>query len=65
MVIDGWMPRPNNGAAADNGTFCLEALRFGSTLSGPFFNLCRASLRLAPNDCAPGHASGSRHSELC
>lgn len=30
------MPRPNNGAVADNGSFCLEDWHFGNTLSGTF-----------------------------
>lgn len=36
VVVDGRMPRPNNGVVADNGTFCLEGWHFGSTLSGTF-----------------------------
>ncbi|WP_227443691.1 tetratricopeptide repeat protein [Pseudomonas cannabina] len=36
IVIDARMPRPNNGAVADNGSFCLEDWHFGSTLSGTF-----------------------------
>lgn len=36
IVIDGRMARPNNGAVADNGSFCLEDWHFGSTLSGTF-----------------------------
>lgn len=36
VVVDGRMPRPNNGAVADNGSFCLEDWHFGSTLSGTF-----------------------------
>lgn len=35
-VVDGRMPRPNNGVVADNGTFCLEDWHCGSTLSGTF-----------------------------
>lgn len=34
--VDARMARPNNGAVADNGTFCLEDWHFGSTLSGTF-----------------------------
>jgi hypothetical protein len=30
------MARPNNGAVADNGTFCLEDWHFGNALSGTF-----------------------------
>lgn len=36
VLVDARMPRPNNGAVADNGTFCLEDWHFGSTLSGTF-----------------------------
>ncbi len=36
IVVDARMPRPNNGAVADNGSFCLEDWHFGSTLSGTF-----------------------------
>jgi hypothetical protein len=30
------MQRPNNGAVADNGSFCLEDWHLGSSLSGTF-----------------------------
>jgi hypothetical protein len=36
IVVNARMPRPNNGAVADNGSFCLEDWHFGSTLSGTF-----------------------------
>lgn len=36
VQVDARMARPNNGAVADNGTFCLEDWHFGSTLSGTF-----------------------------
>ncbi|OSN67623.1 hypothetical protein BV349_01617 [Pseudomonas syringae pv. actinidiae] len=36
IAVNARMPRPNNGAVADNGSFCLEDWHFGSTLSGTF-----------------------------
>ncbi|MCJ2370767.1 tetratricopeptide repeat protein [Pseudomonas sp. RGM 3321] len=36
VLVDARMPRPNNGAVADNGSFCLEDWHFGSALSGTF-----------------------------
>lgn len=36
IVITARMRRPNSGAVADNGSFCLEDWHCGSTLSGTF-----------------------------
>ena len=33
VAFQGRMPRPNNGAVADNGSFSLEDWNFGNTLS--------------------------------
>lgn len=36
VSVHGQMQRPNNGAVADNGSFCLEDWHLGSSLSGTF-----------------------------
>lgn len=36
IMTQGYMPRPNGGAVADNGAFSLEDWHFGGTLCGTF-----------------------------
>ncbi|WP_235661539.1 hypothetical protein [Pseudomonas coronafaciens] len=46
VLVDARMPRPNNGAVADNGSFCLEDWHFGSALSGTFHVFTSSLLRV-------------------